>query len=54
MTAIRRAHDFNVTGWVVLAMLIPRINAIAALVLLLVSGTIGPNKYGPDPIAGRH
>ncbi len=54
MTAIRRAHDFNVTGWVVLAMLIPRINAIAALVLLLVSGTSGPNKYGPDPITGRH
>jgi uncharacterized membrane protein YhaH (DUF805 family) len=54
ITSIRRAHDFDVTGWVVLIFLVPYINTIAGLVFLLVPGTIGPNKYGPDPIAGRH
>ena len=54
MLCIRRAHDFDVTGWLVLIFFVPYINSIAGLVFLLVPGTIGPNKYGPDPIAGRH
>ena len=54
MLCIRRAHDFDVTGWLVLIFFVPYINSIAGLVFLLVPGNIGPNKYGPDPIAGRH
>ena len=54
ITSIRRVHDFDVTGWIVLLGLIPYINSIVGLVFLLVPGTMGPNKYGPDPIAGRH
>lgn len=53
---VRRLHDINQTGWIylglVIAGLIPLLNLIAAvaqIVIALIPGTAGPNKYGPDP-----
>ncbi|MEJ2451872.1 MAG: DUF805 domain-containing protein [Gammaproteobacteria bacterium] len=45
MLAIRRSHDFNVTGWLAVLSLIPLIN----LFFIFVPGTKGANDYGPPP-----
>lgn len=49
---IRRWHDMDQTGWLVLLSLIPIVNLIAAIFLLFVSGTSGENKYG-EPNTSR-
>lgn len=46
---IRRLHDLDKSGWMILIIFIPIIGAIWLLVLCATEGTIGPNKYGPDP-----
>lgn len=53
---VRRLHDRDMSGWWLLgyfvAAMIPFVNIIAGiamLVLMCLPGTIGPNKYGPDP-----
>ncbi len=46
---IRRVHDFNVSGWLMLLMFVPYVNSIFQLILILVPGTKGPNPYGPVP-----
>ena len=55
---IRRFHDLNQSGWLVLAFvllgMIPvlgTITAIGQLVWFCFRGTDGYNKYGPDPLA---
>jgi uncharacterized membrane protein YhaH (DUF805 family) len=52
--AIRRLHDTDKTGWLVLLVLIPFIGGIILLVLCAMEGTKGPNQYGaaPEPAAG--
>ena len=46
MLTIQRCHDFNMSGWLALLMLIP----IANLVFLIIPGTDGPNRFGaPTP-----
>lgn len=59
---VRRLHDRNISGWWYVAIfvisLIPFLNIIGAigslvfLVICCLRGTNGPNKYGPDPLAG--
>ena len=44
--AIRRLHDTNNTGWLLLAGLIPLIGFIILLVFYIQEGTAGPNQYG--------
>lgn len=53
---IRRLHDRDLSGWwylgAIVASMIPIIGllaSIALLVLLLLPGTPGPNRFGPDP-----
>ncbi|MBI1254065.1 MAG: DUF805 domain-containing protein [Hyphomonas sp.] len=53
---VRRLHDINQTGWIALGLyictIIPIINllaAVAQIVIGVLPGTAGPNKYGPDP-----
>uniref|UniRef100_UPI0038CD41BF DUF805 domain-containing protein n=1 Tax=Vallitalea okinawensis TaxID=2078660 RepID=UPI0038CD41BF len=48
---VRRLHDLNVTGWLVL------VNALIRIITLFfhicftfIPGTKGPNKYGDDPL----
>lgn len=53
---VRRLHDRDMSGWwylgIIIASMIPIINfvaGIAFLVLMLLPGTPGPNRFGPDP-----
>lgn len=53
---VRRLHDINQTGWIylgiVIASIIPIIGfvaSVAQIVIACIPGTVGPNKYGPDP-----
>ena len=47
--SVRRLHDTNRSGWWLLIALIPVIGAIWLLVLYVLEGDYGENKYGPDP-----
>jgi uncharacterized membrane protein YhaH (DUF805 family) len=49
---IRRLHDIDHTGWWMLIWL----TIIGSLLLIYwacVRGTPGPNRFGPDPLAGQ-
>ena len=56
---VRRLHDRDMSGWwyggLLIASFIPFLNVLAGfgmlalLVVMMLDGTDGPNKYGPDP-----
>jgi len=46
---VRRLHDTDKSGWLILLGLIPLIGVIILLVFYILPGTKGPNKFGPDP-----
>lgn len=48
----RRLHDVDRSGWWILIWVIPLIGFIIMLVWTTRRGTSGPNRFGPDPIAG--
>lgn len=57
---VRRLHDRNMSGWFLLAfivgMIIPFVNLIviiAYFVIMVLPGTVGPNKFGADPKGGH-
>ena len=45
--AVRRFHDMNKSGWLVLWSLVPFIGAFIVLIMLAGDGTKGKNKFGP-------
>jgi len=47
---VRRLHDVNRSVWWYLIVLIPLIGAIMMLVWLASKGTVGQNRFGPDPM----
>ena len=47
--AIRRLHDTDRSRWWLLIAFVPLIGAIIVLVLMVLEGTPGGNKYGPNP-----
>lgn len=47
---IRRLHDVNKSGWMLLVSLIPLVGWIWAIVLLATKGDEGENQYGPAPV----
>ena len=47
--SIRRLHDQDRTGWLLLLVLIPFLGWFALLVLMCLEGTRGPNRFGSDP-----
>lgn len=51
MLGIRRLHDLNRAGWLVLLSLLPYVNIPLAIYLLFFKGTHGVNRYGEDPLA---
>ena len=60
MLNIRRFHDLDRSGWLVLVFFIvsnlPVVGIIASVVNIIwfiYPGTDGPNKYGPDPIGSN-
>jgi uncharacterized membrane protein YhaH (DUF805 family) len=46
---IQRCHDFNMSGWLSLTLLIP----LVPLIFWFIPGTEGANKYGPPPPPNR-
>lgn len=52
--SVRRLHDGNRVGWWYLLTFIPLVGAIAGIVLLVwfcQRGTVGSNRFGPDPLS---
>ncbi len=47
---VRRLHDTERIGWWWLIALIPFVGAIVLLVFMVIPGTRGANRFGPDPI----
>ena len=47
--ALLRLHDLNLSSWWSLIMLLPMVSYILGAGLQFVQGTIGPNRFGPDP-----
>jgi uncharacterized membrane protein YhaH (DUF805 family) len=47
--SMRRLHDTNRSGWLLLLNFIPMVGGIFLLVLSLLDGTKGSNAFGPDP-----
>ena len=49
---VKRYHDRGKSGWWVLIALVPVIGGLWYLIECgFLRGTIGPNAYGPDPVA---
>lgn len=48
--AVRRLHDGGRSGFWLLIIFFPIIGSIVLLVFFIMSGTRGPNRFGPDPI----
>ena len=54
---VRRYHDSDKTGWIYVGLIVLSaipflglIFAVANLYFLVIPGTVGPNRYGPDPM----
>ncbi|MGI8526014.1 MAG: DUF805 domain-containing protein [Pseudolabrys sp.] len=50
---IRRLHDLDRTGWWTL-LVFTGIGVILLLIWDCLRGTPGPNRFGPDPLAGTN
>ena len=48
---VRRLHDSDRSGWWLLIIFIPFVGALVLLVFMIIGGTHGPNRFGPDPVA---
>ena len=46
---VRRFHDQDKSGWLVLLAFIPLLGGLIVLVFMCLEGTRGPNRFGPDP-----
>jgi uncharacterized membrane protein YhaH (DUF805 family) len=47
---IRRLHDLNSSGWLYFLGFVPLVNIFLLIVLFLIKGTPGENKYGLPPV----
>lgn len=47
MIGVQRLHDIGWTGWLYLVNFVPYVGGVFSLMLLLIPGTQGVNKYGP-------
>ena len=48
---VRRLHDTDRSGWFILLGFVPLVGEIILVVLLVMEGTRGPNRFGADPKA---
>jgi uncharacterized membrane protein YhaH (DUF805 family) len=48
MQDVRRLHDMNKPGWLIIINFIPLVNLLFMLYLLVNPGTVGKNLYGED------
>ncbi len=49
---VRRLHDLDRSGWWLLLAFVPLVGTIVLIVWFCTRGTPGPNRFGPDPLAG--
>lgn len=47
---VKRAHDFNYSGYFIWLCVIPIVGLIPSLMLLFKAGTKGANRYGEEPV----
>lgn len=47
---VRRLHDRDKSGWWLLIGLIPLIGFLVLVFWFVQRGTVGPNRFGPDPL----
>lgn len=47
--SVRRLHDQDRSGWLLLLVLVPFFGWFALFVLMCLNGTRGPNRFGADP-----
>jgi uncharacterized membrane protein YhaH (DUF805 family) len=48
---VRRLHDTDRSGWWILVWFVPVIGFFVMLLFMILEGTKGPNRFGPDPKA---
>ena len=48
--SVRRLHDLDKDGLLVLLTFVPLLNGFFELYLLFAPGTVGDNRYGADPL----
>lgn len=48
--ACRRLHDINRSGWWQLIIFVPIVGWIVDLYWMIKKGTLGPNRFGEDPL----
>jgi uncharacterized membrane protein YhaH (DUF805 family) len=48
--SVRRLHDIDRSGWWMLLSFIPLIGPIIILIWMCTKGTLGDNRFGPDPL----
>jgi uncharacterized membrane protein YhaH (DUF805 family) len=48
--SIRRLHDIDKSGWMILILFIPLIGLIWLWILMMIKGNPGNNKFGPNQI----
>lgn len=48
---VQRLHDIGWSGWLLLVNLIPVVGSVFALIMLVVPGSSGANRFGPPPPA---
>lgn len=51
--SVRRMHDIDKSGWMILIQLIPLIGGLWFLILSVTEGTQGANRFGEDPKEGE-
>ena len=49
--SVKRCHDRNRSGWFLLVGIVPVLNLWVFVELGFLRGTVGSNRYGPDPLA---
>ena len=45
----QRCRDFGWTAWAVLLTMIPYLGFVFAIIMMVIPGNLGDNRYGPDP-----
>jgi uncharacterized membrane protein YhaH (DUF805 family) len=45
----QRCRDFGYMGWFAAFMFIPKVGFLVWIAILVMPGTVGPNKFGHDP-----
>ncbi len=50
---VRRLHDIGKSGWCWWIVLIPLVGIIILIVWFCQKGTVGINRFGPDPLGSK-